>query len=453
MIPDLIIRSRRVIIGDAVRPAAIAVRGSVISAITEYAAVTQDCPVHDAGEAVIMPGLVDAHVHINEPGRTDWEGFASATRAAAAGGVTTLVEMPLNSIPSTTSVEAFRAKCASAKDQLMVDTGFWGGVVPGNAAELRAMFDAGVFGFKCFLVPSGVAEFPHVCEQDLRQALPVLASIGAPLLVHAEDPGPIERAAEIVHTLRATRYSTWLQSRPREAENEAISMLIRLAREFGVRVHIVHLSSSDALPCLRQAKQSGVRITAETCPHYLAFAADDIPDGSTQFKCAPPIRERGNRERLWTALGDGTIDLVANDHSPCPPEMKLAADGDFMRAWGGISSLQLSLPVMWTEARRRGYGFEQLVRWMCKAPAELAGLEHRKGSIAEGGDADLVIWNPEASFQVDPAQLHHRHKLTPYAGQTLSGVVQTTFVRGNKVYDGGDFCSAPIGQVLRRGEA
>jgi allantoinase len=396
---------------------------------------------------------VDTHVHINAPGRTEWEGFSSATRAAAAGGVTTLIEMPLNSIPATTSAAAHREKLAAAIGKLWVDGGFWGGVVPGNVAELRPLWEAGVFGFKCFLVPSGVEEFAHVSETDLRAAVPELAALGAPLLAHSELPGPIVAAMKDLPRANPKTYATWLASRPREAENEAIELLLRLCHEFGVRTHIVHLSSSDAVQMLQKAKSDGLDVSVETCPHYLTFAAEEIREGATEFKCAPPIRERENLEKLWAALDDGTIDLIATDHSPCPPAMKLPGEGDFMRAWGGIASLQLSLPAVWTEAASRGYAVPRLAGWMCRGPARLAGLEKWKGTIAVGCDADLVIWNPSAKFVVEPSELHHRHKITPYAGRTLKGVVDTTILRGRKIYERGEFCASPTGRVLHRGGA
>jgi allantoinase len=448
---ELIVRGRRVVTPDGERPSAIRIRGGVIAAISPFDDIPSGLPVHEAGDSVVMPGLVDTHVHINEPGRTEWEGFSSATHAAAAGGVTTLVEMPLNSIPATTTATGYREKIAAATGKLWVDVGFWGGVVPGNAGEIRTLWDAGVFGFKCFLVPSGVEEFSHVGEADLRAALPELAALGAPLLAHAEVSGPIEAALKNISLAQPpNKYATWLSSRPREAENEAISLLLRLAAEFNARIHIVHLSSSDALPQLRRAKSEGVRVSVESCPHYLTFTAEEIADGATEFKCAPPIRESENREKLWAALRDGTIDLIASDHSPCPPAMKSREEGDFLRAWGGIASLQLSLSAVWTQARSRGYALTDVATWMCSRPARLAGLEKRKGAIATGCDADLVIWNPDATFRVDPARLHHRHELTPYAGNELAGVVEATFLRGRKIFDKGEFPGAPMGRVLYR---
>lgn len=480
---DLVIRGRRVVLPSpelgALRsqtissprfhsvPASIHVRNSLIAAIESYEDVPSGCALVEADdECVVMPGLVDSHVHINEPGRTEWEGFATATRAAAAGGVTTLVDMPLNSIPPTTTVAGLKAKVKAARGQCWVDVAFWGGVVPGNTEDLAPLVAAGVVGFKCFLVHSGVSEFPNVIEADLREAMPELASLGAVMIVHAELPGPISRAGipdcpgdkesspgqqSTDKNACATKYQTFLNSRPRAAENEAVELMIRLSREFGTRVHIVHHSSAEALPMLRDAKATGGRITAETCPHYLYFAAEQIPDGATRFKCCPPIRERENLENLWSALGDGTIDMVVSDHSPCPPEMKLAESGDFLRAWGGISSLQLRLPVMWTEARRRGFSIGNLVEWLCRAPARLVGLDGRKGSLAAGYDADVVIWNPEMSWRVEPNAIHHRHKETPYEGQVFQGVVQSTFLRGRKVYDSGEFCGEPDGLLLGTG--
>ncbi len=456
---DLIIRGRKVVLPEAVAPASIRIHDGRITAVGTYDEKPAGCEVIDADdEAVVMSGLVDAHVHINEPGRADWEGFRTATLAAAAGGVTTLVDMPLNSIPPTTTLKGFAAKLEAAHVNCYVDCGFWGGVVPGNTGELAALHDAGVVGFKCFLVSSGVAEFPHVTEADLRAAMPELARLDALLIVHAEMPGPIDRAAtfarqspaELETNIDPTSYQTFLTSRPRAAENEAIELMIRLSREFSTRVHIVHLSSSDAVPWLREAMAAGVRITAETCPHYLYFAAEDIPDGATEFKCCPPIRETENRERLWSALADNTIDIVVSDHSPCPEDLKLRESGNFVEAWGGISSLQLRLPVIWTEARKRGFSLLDISRWLCAAPARLVGLDQRKGAIAAGYDADIVIWTPEQQFRVTCEMLHHRHKLTPYIGEILKGVVTKTFLRGNKIYDDGELSRFPHGLFVPR---
>jgi len=387
---------------------------------------------------------------VNEPGRTEWEGFKTATRAAAAGGVTTIVDMPLNCIPATTTREGLRAKLEVARYKLHVDAAFWGGVVPGNTSELGMLWNAGVVGFKCFLVPSGVDEFPNVTEKDLREAMPELARLGATLIVHAELPGPIEAACGQTSEGKIERtYDAFLRTRPRAAENEAVKLMIRLSRETECRVHIVHLSSAEALPTLREAKAAGVLITAETCPHYLYFGAEEIPDRATEFKCCPPIREHENREELWDALRDGMIDMVVSDHSPCPPEMKLPEPGDFTKAWGGISSLQLRLPVMWTEAKKRGFTISQIAEWLCRAPTKLVGLDRRKGAIAVGYDADIVIWNPDAEFRVAPEMIHHRHKLTPYAGEVLLGKVEKTFLRGQMVYDCGDFSERKGTPLLR----
>jgi allantoinase len=436
-------------------------------AVGSFEDVPDDCELIEVDEAsLVMAGLVDTHVHINEPGRTEWEGFATATRAAAAGGVTTLVDMPLNSIPPTTTVAGLREKLAAANGKCSVDVGFWGGVVPGNTGELAALSAAGVVGFKCFLIHSGVDEFPSVTEDNLREALPELSRLGALLIVHAEVPGPISRAGipdapsakdasetnnEVGTTkLDPIRYATFLASRPRAAEDEAVALMIKLSSEFGARIHIVHHSSADSLAMLRDAKAAGLKITAETCPHYLSFAAEEIPDGATEFKCCPPIRERDNREQLWSALNDGTIDMIVSDHSPCPPAMKLRESGDFMQAWGGISSLQLRLPIVWTESKQRGFSLDYLARWLCSAPAKLVGLEGRKGLIAEGYDADLVIWNPTRQVRVEATGLEHRHKLTPYQDRVLAGVVEKTFLRGRKIYDNGEFTGEPAGNFLTR---
>jgi allantoinase len=442
--PDLIVRGQRVVLPDAIAPRSVHIREERIVFVGAYDEVIEGCEVIEAGdESVVMPGLVDTHVHINAPGRTEWEGFRSATRAAAAGGVTTLVDMPLNSIPPTTTLANFETKLATARDDCFVDVGFWGGVVPGNTPELARMFEAGVVGFKCFLVPSGVDEFPHVTEEDLREAMPELTRLGAMLIVHAELPGSIRTDAT------DGDYRSFLNSRPRSAENDAIELMIRLSREFDTRVHIVHLSSAEALPQLRAAQVAGVKITAETCPHYLHFTAETVPDGATEFKCCPPIREESNREELWDGLRDGTIDFVVSDHSPCPGEMKLRDTGDFMKAWGGIASLQLRLPVVWTEARRRGFSLEDVTRWLCANPARQVSFAPQKGSIAAGSNADLVIWNPDQEFIVAASSLHHRHKITPYEGEVLSGVVEKTFLRGQKIYDG-DFTDGPLGHLLLR---
>lgn len=447
--PELIIRSRRVVTPETTVPASVHIRGGVIAALGEWeAGIPAQTPLVDAGDAVLMPGLVDAHVHVNEPGRTDWEGFTTATRAAAAGGVTTLVDMPLNSIPPTTTTDGFAQKLAAARGKCRIDVAFWGGVIPGNTPELKPLLDAGVRGFKCFLVHSGVDEFPNVDETNLLEAMPELARLNSVLLVHAEIPEPIENAAAELKDANAQDYQTFLKSRPRASENEAVELMIRLCRETGARIHIVHHSSSDVLPLLKAAKAEGLPLTVETCPHYLTFAAEEIPDGATHFKCCPPVRERENREKLWAALADGTIDMIVSDHSPCTPNLKLLETGDFLEAWGGIAALQFSLPAIWTQLQKRGFGLRELSKWMSAAPAKLAGLNERKAKIAVGYDADIVIFQPEKEFKVVPEIIEFKNKLTPYAGMNLRGVVEATFVRGTKVYERGNFAEKASGELL-----
>ncbi|CAN5738466.1 allantoinase AllB [soil metagenome] len=445
-----VVRSERVVLPEGERPATIHLQGGRIVSIGGYAEVPAAVSLLDAGALVVLPGLVDTHVHVNEPGRTEWEGFATATRAAAAGGVTTIVDMPLNSVPATTTAGAFEKKLAAAQGQCHVDVGFWGGVVPGNASDLEPLARAGVLGFKAFLSPSGVEEFEHVAEHELREALPILARLGLPLLVHAELPAalrPIDPAGE------PRAYGTWLNSRPAASEAAAIALLIRLSREYGTAIHIVHLASADALPVLRVARAGGVRITAETCPHYLTFSAEEIEDGRTDLKCAPPIRERANQELLWEALLSGDIDLIATDHSPAPPALKHVHDGDFTRAWGGIASLQLGLAAVWTGAAGRGASLSQLSGWLSAAPAALAGLSRSKGAIAIGRDADLILWDPDAEIIVDPAGLEHRHPVTPYAGMRLRGRVHRTLLRGELIYDEGRFPTPPRGRPVLQTKA
>lgn len=447
--PELAVRGRRVVTGGGVVAAAVHVADGVIQAVTGYDQVPASARVVEAGDAVVMPGLVDTHVHVNEPGRTDWEGFASATRAAAAGGVTTIVDMPLNSLPPTTSVASLAAKRAAAAGKCHVDVGFWGGIVPGNLGELSGLAAGGVAGFKAFLVDSGVPEFPAIELEELEAAMAVLAGLGALTVVHAERPGPIAEAAVAAAAGDPRAYPTWLRSRPDAAEVEAVAAVTELSRRLGARAHVLHLSSAEALDPLRRARAAGAPISAETCPHYLTLSAEEVPDGATVFKCAPPIRPAANQQRLWDALAGGDLSMVCSDHSPCPPERKRQGDGDFLAAWGGISSLQLSLPVVWTAARRRGHTLADLARWMCLAPARLAGLDRRKGEIAPGRDADLVLLDPEACFTVDPASLYHRHPVTPYAGRVLHGVVRATYLRGQLAWDERGF-AGPRGRLLER---
>ena len=438
------IRSRRVVLPDGIGPAEIEIRDGKIVAIRTDEFSTRDAVV-DAGNRLVLPGLVDTHVHINEPGRSEWEGFESATRAAAAGGVTTLVDMPLNSMPPTTTVSGLETKRAAASARCHVDIGFWGGIVPGNSKDLEPLVRAGVPGFKCFLSPSGVDEFANVTEQELREAMPILSRLDVPLLVHAELPSRLRDPSG-----DSRQYRTWLDSRPASAEAAAIDLLLDLAREFRTHVHIVHLAAPMALPAIGRARQAGVRVTVESCPHYLTFAAEDIPDGATAFKCAPPIRNGKERDALWEGLIGREIDLVATDHSPAPPAMKHLDDGDFLRAWGGIASLQLGLSAIWTGASARGLTIDRVVEWMSAAPARLARLGGSKGRIAPGHDADLVVFDPDEEWVVSGRALEHRHPVTPYEGLRLRGKVKTTILRGNIVFDAGAVTAEPRGRLLSR---
>jgi allantoinase len=441
---DTVFRARRLVTAAGVDSGSVGVTGGRIAAVSPLEADLEGRRVVELGEdVVLLPGLVDSHVHVNEPGRADWEGFATATRAAAAGGVTTIIDMPLNSIPPTVDVAALEVKRKSAEGQCFVDVGFWGGAVPGNLGALRGLHDAGVFGFKCFLLHSGVDEFPPLRPSDLDAYLETLRGFDGLLIAHAEDATAIDRAP----SCHGGRYQDFLASRPRAAENVAITQVIEAARRTGARAHILHLSSSDALPMLAGARRDGVRVTAETCPHYLVLTAEEVPDGATQFKCCPPVREASNRELLWQGLADGAIDCVVSDHSPCTRELKRLDDGDFGLAWGGISSLELGLPVVWTEARRRGFTLTDVVRWMAEGPARLVGLQ-RKGRIGPGYDADLCVFAPDDTFVVDSERLHHRNPLTPYDGRPLRGVVRGTWLRGEEL--AGD---RPRGHLLTRGGA
>ena len=441
---DLVIRGKRVLTPAGVRAHEVGILDGIIAAVEPLGAGLPGVEVVElADDETLIPGLVDTHVHVNEPGRTEWEGFASATRAAAAGGVTTIIDMPLNSIPPTVTVEALETKRAAARDEVFVDVGFWGGAIPGNTDHLRPLHDQGVFGFKCFLLPSGVEEFPDLDPDEMERDQHELASFDGLMLVHAEDAGAISRAPGC----DGDHYAAFLASRPRDAENLAIAEVIERARRTNARVHILHLSSSDALPMIASAKREGVRLTAETCPHYLAITAEQIPDGATAFKCCPPIREESNRELLWQGLLDGTIDTIASDHSPSTLDLKDLDHGDFGVAWGGVSSLQLGLSVVWTEARKRGIPLTQVVEWMAVQPARLAQLT-RKGQVAIGSDADLAIFAADETFVVDVKKLMHKNPITPYAGRTLEGVVRKTYLRGQAV-DG----RTPRGKLLRSGSA
>lgn len=439
---DLVIRGERVLTTAGVSPREVGVRDGVIVAMQPLGnGLVGDEVIELAADETLIPGLVDTHVHVNEPGRTEWEGFASATRAAAAGGVTTIVDMPLNSIPPTVTVEALNVKREAAQGQTHVDVGFWGGAIPGNTGDLRGLHDAGVFGFKCFLLHSGVDEFPPLDADEMEKDMRELASFDSVMIVHAEDSRAIDRAPRP----EGDDYAKFLASRPRGAENLAIAEVIERARWTGARAHVLHLSSSDALPMLRSAKNDGLRLTVETCPHYLTLTAEEIPHGATQFKCCPPIREAGNRELLWQGLEDGTIDFIVSDHSPSTLDLKDLENGDFAVAWGGVASLQLGLSLIWTEARQRGLSLETVVSWMSDRPAQFAGLTG-KGRIAPGYDADFSTFAADDAFVVDVAKLHHKNPLTPYHGKALAGVVRRTWLRG-EVVDG----ETPRGRLLRRG--
>jgi allantoinase len=443
------VRSERVVTPEGLQPAAVHVRDGQIVAVTGIDEMLDGSEIVDAGTNVVAPGLVDIHVHINEPGRTAWEGFASATRAAAAGGVTTVLDMPLNSIPPTVTVDALERKRAAAQGQCHVDVGFWGGAVPDNLDALADLHAAGVFGFKAFLVDSGVDEFDSVSVDQLETAMTRLGELGALTLVHAEDAEVIDGAADIWEFGDPREHRTFLVSRPDEAESRAVDHVAAIARRTGARVHVLHLSSATALEPLRTAIDVGAAITAETCPHYLALDSDAVPDGATPYKCAPPIRDAENQDRLWAALADGTLCVVSSDHSPCPPDLKRCDSGDFRAAWGGIASLQLGLAVTWTQAHSRGHAPQHLTRWMSTEPAKLAGL-HDKGKLAPGHTADICVWDPDATWVVDGNALEHRHPVTPYDGMRLRGRVLTTYARGRLVYDAGTVVGPPLGRLLSR---
>ena len=437
--------SERVVTPEGVYPAAVLEDAGKISAICTPAEIPSGYALHDFGRSAILPGLVDSHIHVNEPGRTEWEGFWTATRAAAAGGYTTLVDMPLNCLPETTTVPALEAKRTAAKGQCFVDWAAWGGVAGENAPNIEPLAAAGVKGFKCFLIYPGCEGFQMVTEAQLKAALPLVARTGLPLLVHAELDGPIQAAAPALASADWRRYATYLRSRPDEAELAAIRMLLRLCRDYRFHLHIVHLATALALQELRQARAEGLLVTVETCPHYLHFAAEEIPDGSTLHKCAPPIRSRDNREGLWDGLREGLIDLVATDHSPCPPGLKRLEEGRFDTAWGGIAGIAVALPVMWTGLQARGFELIDIARLMAEKPAQLAQLEHRKGRLAAGCDCDLVVFDPEATIDVAAEILHTRHRVSPYVGEKLRGSVAATYLRGAPVFKQGRFAESPFG--------
>ena len=448
----MLIRSRHIVTPTGTRPATIRIADGRIAAIENY----ENAGAIDYGDLYILPGLVDSHIHLNEPGRTEWEGFETATRAAASGGVTTLIDMPLNCAPETINIAALEAKRAAAQGKAWVDWASWGGVVRGNADALLPLVRAGVPGFKCFMIHSGIDGFAWVDEADLRLALERLRGTGLPLLVHAEVAGPVDAATDELNARGADwhKYATYLASRPDAAEVEAIALLIRLAEEFDTPIHVVHLASAAALPLLANAHERGLRISAETCTHYLCFAADEIADGATEFKCAPPIRSAENREALWNALENGLIDMVTTDHSPCVPAMKqsrnFAGEGRWDCAWGGISTMGLALPVLWTAMHKRGIAIEKIGKWMGTAPAKLAGVTGRKGAITVGADADFAVFDPEAEWTVTNDELRFRHKLSPYLGAKLRGRVQETWLRGERVYADGRCVSDAQGRELVR---
>ncbi len=423
--------------------------GGVIRAICEVGDLPENTDLVDFGARALLPGLVDTHVHINEPGRTTWEGFATATRAAAAGGYTTLVDMPLNCLPETTTVAALEEKRTAAAGQCVIDWAAWGGAVADNQADLLPLARAGVPGYKCFLIYPGCDGFTMIDREQLERALPAIAESGLPLLVHAELAGPIDAACETLRDADWRKFSTYLASRPDEAELDAIRLMIHLCRQYGVRIHIVHLATAQALNLLNAARSQGLPITAEACPHHLHFAAEDIADGATLLKCTPPIRSRSNREALWQGLRDGSINFIATDHSPCPPEMKRLDEGRFDLAWGGIASLSVALSVVWTDAAERGFGLGDIARWMSAAPVALAGFGNRIGTLEAGRDASFVVFDPEAQFVVTPDKLHYRHPISPYMGETLSGVVEATYLRGKPVYRAGEIIAGARGRELR----
>lgn len=442
---DQALYSTKVFTASGFKAATVLTSGGKITEVRTGRSAPEGTALEDLGSKILMPGLVDMHVHINEPGRTHWEGFETATRAAAAGGITTLIDMPLNSSPVTTSPAAFEEKLAAARGKIQVNCGFWGGVVPGNAGQLQPLLDSGVLGIKAFLTHSGIEEFPNVQAADLRKAMPLIAAKGIPLLVHCELDSLHDGLAHFKQ--HPFEYQAFLRSRPAHWEQQAIELMIDLCRKYRCKTHIVHLSAATALPVIQAARAEGLPLTVETCPHYLYFHAEAIPDRAPLYKCAPPIREKANQEQLWAALRNGLIDCIATDHSPAPPELKAVASGNLYQAWGGISSLQFLLPAVWTPAQQRGFEVPQLVQWLCTRPAEIAGLSHRKGKIAPGYDADLVVWDPDAGFTVQKEMIMHRHKSMPYLGEVLQGIVLRTYVGGHKVYDQGQWTDAD-GQVI-----
>lgn len=430
-------------------PATVLIAAGKIARILGYDS-SPDCVVEDIGDKVLMPGLVDTHVHINEPGRTEWEGFNTATQAAAAGGITTVVDMPLNCTPVTTTAAALGEKMDAIGNQLWVDCGFWGGVVPDNLDDLDQLLGAGVLGVKSFTISSGIDDFPPVDASHIRRAIPIVAAHQVPYLIHAELDRDNRPPANI-----GSSYQSFLASRPRRWENEAVDLIIALAEEaehggHAVHMHIVHLSSMDAIPSIEQARDRGLLITAETCPHYLTLFAEACPDGKTLYKCCPPIRENENRAGLWQGLAQGAIEFIVSDHSPCIPQLKHLDSGDLEKAWGGISSLQFGLPLIWTEARARGFTLAQVVNWMATRPAQFAGLGGIKGRIAPGYDADLVVFDDTSEFVISAGLIKSRHKITPYEGRRVVGRVERTLLRGTTVFADGEMVGSSGGRPILR---
>jgi len=440
--------SKRIVTPQGIQPGALLVEDGKIRAICRRSDVPSDTVAHDCGNDALLPGLVDTHVHINQPGRTEWEGFRTATRAAAAGGYTTLVDMPLNCLPETTTVAALEEKRSAAQGECYVDWAAWGGAVADNQQHVLPLAHAGVLGFKCFLIYPGCDGFTMINQQQLEIALPFIAESGLPLLVHAELAGPIDAAMEQLRNADWRSYATYLASRPDQAELEAIRLMIRLCSQYSFRLHIVHLSTALALEELRTARAEGLPITVETCPHYLHFAAEEITDGATLLKCAPPIRSKKNQQQLWRGLRDGIIDMIVTDHSPCLPTMKHADTGRFDLAWGGVAGLSLALAVIHTECCSRGLTLNDIVRWMSSAPAALAGIDHRAGSLEAGRDANFIVFDTESEFTVTANKLHYRHAISPYINETMRGVVRATYLRGETVYREGSFAQTPSGREL-----
>ena len=430
---DFAIKSTRIITPEEEKNGVVIIKDGLIVDVAA-ALDNADERLIDVHDKIIMPGVIDPHVHINEPGRTEWEGFNTATRAALAGGVTTLVDMPLNASPVTTTANAFVVKLFAAKKNLHTNCGFWGGVIPGNENEIESLINKGVLGFKAFLTHSGIDEFPNVTEDDLRMAMPIIAKYNLPLLVHCELTSEIQNSK---FKIQNNSYQDYLASRPRKWEDDAIALMIRLCEEFNCRTHIVHLSSSNSIEQIVKAKQKGLPLTVETGQHYLYFTAEEIKDGQTQFKCAPPIREKENNEKLLQALKEGVIDFVATDHSPATPVLKELESGDFMKAWGGIASIQFALPVLWTAAKKRNCTLNDIAKWLCENPAKLIGKQNSKGKIEKGYDADLIVWDEKKSFVVTENIIEHKHKITPYLNNELFGVVEQTYLSGENVFDKG----------------